>query len=265
MSATVSDGNPGYALVTGASGGIGEAIARLLARRGYRLAVAARSVEKLHELAAELGPSTRVYAGDLCEPGAPEALLRALNEDGLEIAILVNNAGTGDFASFTAANPDRLLRMIRLNVEAVTTLTRGLLPGMIVRGAGRVLNIASVASFQPGPLMAVYYASKAYVLSLSEALSEEVSGTGVSVTAVCPGPVRTGFQSAAGVPSSVVLTPFIVPSAESVARFACRAMFAGRRVAVHGAGFKLLLFLERFLPRAVAARIVHKAQERRAD
>lgn len=255
------------ALITGASGGIGAAIARILAGQGYQLLLTARNEDQLRALADELsivsGRPAVVYRSDLAIPGAAAELFANVESAGHEVSILVNNAGMGDFGPFVESDPQRLIDMVRLNVESVAVLTRAISARMVARGAGRILNLASVASFQPGPFMAAYYATKAFVLSLSEGLAEELAGSGVTVTAICPGPVGTDFHRRAGITKSGAMRPESMPDPEAVARFACAAMFRGRRVAVHGLLFRVLILVGRFLPRRSVARFVRRMQERR--
>ncbi len=227
------------ALVTGASSGIGEAIAHELAGRGHSLALAARREDRLHQLAAELaerhGVSSEVVRADLGEPAGRDALVAHLEQAGKEVGVLVNNAGFGDAGNFADADRERLLAMIRLNCEALTDLQARYLPAMVERGSGAVINIASTASFQPIPGNAVYAATKAFVLSLSEATHGELGGTGVTLTAVCPGPVRTEFPDAAGIADAEQRTPDIVwMSAEAVAKAAVDGAEKGKRVVVPG-------------------------------
>jgi uncharacterized protein len=216
------------ALVTGASGGIGLEIARVLARE-HDLVLVARSADRLHEVAAELG-GARVLAIDLAEPGAVARIV----DEVPDLDVLVNNAGLGDFAPFAEADPAKLDALIALNIGVLTKLTRAYLPGMLDRKRGRILNVASTASFQPGPLMAVYYATKAYVLSLSEALAQETRGTGVTVTALCPGPTASGSRPAprwkgrgsyggAHCPPPRRSPPTVSPRCARVTRSRCRA------------------------------------------
>jgi short-subunit dehydrogenase len=227
------------ALVTGASSGIGEAIARELAARGHSLALAARREERLDQLAADLaeqhGTACEVVRADLGEAAGRDVLAAHLEQAGKQVGILVNNAGFGDAGNFVDADRERLLAMIRLNCEALTDLQGRYLPEMVGRGAGAVINIASTASFQPIPGNAVYAATKAFVLSLSEATHGELGGTGVSLTAVCPGPVRTEFPDAAGIADAEERTPDIVwLSAEAVAKAAVEGAEKGKRVVVPG-------------------------------
>src|SRR5437016_2780642 len=185
------------ALVTGASSGIGLEIARILAA-DHDVVLAARSAAALAQLAAELGGNARVVVVDLGDASGAARLAAEVPH----VDVLVNNAGVGDFGEFASASPEKLDHMIELNVGSLTRLCRAYLPRMLQRGSGRILNVASTAAFQPGPLMAVYYASKAYVLSFSEALAEETRGTGVTVTALCPGPTASGFQAGAAMEAS---------------------------------------------------------------
>jgi short-subunit dehydrogenase len=242
------------ALVTGASSGIGLEIARILAK-DYDVVLVARRADKLEALAAEIG-GARVVAVDLADPAGPRRLIAEVPA----VDVLVNNAGFGDFGPFADAEEARLDEMIELNVGALTRLTRAYLPGMCERGQGRVLNVASTASFQPGPLMAVYYATKAYVLSLSEALAEETRGTGVTVTALCPGPTASGFQAGAAMENSRLVKGRKLPSAASVAAFGVKAMQRGDVVAVPGFANKVMAASIRVSPRPIVRRLVHRMQ-----
>jgi Short-chain dehydrogenases of various substrate specificities len=242
------------ALITGASSGIGLEIARILAP-DHDLVLVARSAAKLEAVAEELG-GARVIAADLSDPGAVAKIAAEVPS----VDILVNNAGVGDFGDFAQADVERTLAMIQLNVTSVTALARQYLPGMLERGSGRILNVASTASFLPGPLMAVYYATKAYVLSFSEAIAEEVRGTGVTVTALCPGPTGTGFQAAADMELSPLVANKKLPSATEVAAFGVKAMNNGDAVAVPGFMNKVMASSVRITPRPVIRRLVHKLQ-----
>jgi len=254
------------ALVTGASAGIGTELARLLAP-DHDLVLVARRADALHKLADELtrahGTACRVMPADLADPAAPKALFDALSAAGLTLDVLVNNAGFGDLGPFAAADLAKALRMIQVNVTALTELTGLFLPGMVARNRGRVLNVGSVAGFQPGPLMAVYYATKAFVNSFSEALHSELSGTGVTVTALCPGPVETEFAAVSGMNATRVFSPGKALGARAVAAAGLRALRAGRRLVVPGWRNKFLLFMERFTPRAVVIRAVKSVQKKR--
>lgn len=262
---------PATALITGASGGIGEAIARQLAARGAHLILVARSEGKMLALAQELsakhGIQATVIALDLTRPDAGEVLEREVQTRNLTVDILVNNAGFGGFSEFWTQDAGEINRMVAVNIAALTDLTRRFLPDMVARGRGRVLNVASTAAFLPGPLMAVYYASKAYVLSLSEGVNEELRGTGVSVTALCPGPVETGFQDAASLNESKLLSGntrnLTMLSADEVAKQGVNAMLRGQAVLVAGGVNKVQTLLPRFLPRAAVARLIARVQARK--
>lgn len=263
-------GTRSTALVTGASGGIGEAMARQLAARGANLILVARSEARLQTLAEELarqhGIRAEVIATDLSRPGAGESLQNEVEARGLQVDLLVNNAGFGGFSEFARQDAQEISEMITVNVTALTDLTRRFLPAMLQRGRGRVLNVASTAGFVPGPLMAVYYATKAYVLSFSEAVNEELRGTGLSVTALCPGPVETGFQDAATLNESRLMsgvTRLAVLDVDTVARTGVEAMLRGQGVAVAGLANKVQVSSFRLLPRSVAARIIAGVQARR--
>jgi len=243
------------ALVTGASGGIGAALARELARHGHDLVLAARGVAAMEALAAELregGAGATVIAADLARPGAAASLADEIAQRGFAIDALVNNAGLGAAGRFDRCDPVRIGEILQVNIVALTELTRLLLPGMIARGHGRVMLVASVAGFQPGPHMAAYFASKAYVLSLGEALAYELRGTGVSVTVLCPGATATNFFTTAGNDNSIMARHLrrMMP-AEDVARLGYRGLAAGRRVVITGAMNRLVALAGRFMPHRI--------------
>jgi hypothetical protein len=226
-------------LITGASGGIGEALARTFAIGGFNLILVARSADALQKLAGDLagahGVSAEAIAHDLGTPGAGAGLMQKLGEKTEKVDVLINNAGFGLIGDFAEQDEARILAMIDLNVRVLTELCRSFLPRMKARGAGGIINIASTASYQSGPYMAVYYASKAFVRSLSEALNEEMRGKGVHVMSVCPGPVRTGFQSAAHMDESIGLLRLVpAMSAQQVAKETYNAYFARRRTYIPG-------------------------------
>src|SRR6267142_3603408 len=224
---------PGHktALITGASFGIGQELARIFAREGYSLVLVARSGDKLRQLAAELekanGTRSLILASDLSAPGSAAYLHDQTTRAEIDVDVLVNNAGFGQFGLFAENDLEECLQQIQLNITTLTHLTRLYLPEMVARKSGRILNVASTAAFQPGPLMAVYYATKAYVLSLSEALAEETRGTGVTVTALCPGPTASGFQAGAAMEGSRLVRGRKLPTAASVARYGVAAMRKG--------------------------------------
>ena len=251
---------PETALVTGASGGIGEELAKLIAAGGRNVVLLARSADKLRSLAEELqrrhGISATPIATDLSRPDAADTILDTMAERSAAIDILVNNAGYAMFGPFAEADAEEQIRMLNVNVIALTALTRRLLPGMLERRRGRVLNVGSTAGFQPGPLMAVYYASKAYVLSLSEALADETAGSGVTVTCLCPGPTHTGFQSRARMGNARLLRMSAVMSAAEVARAGYDGMMAGRTLVIPGLLNKAVVQIGRFSPRKLVTRVV---------
>jgi short-subunit dehydrogenase len=251
------------ALITGASSGIGADLARLFARDGYDLVLVARREEKLRELAKDLGVTSTVIAADLSRPDAAQEIANALVEKLINIDVLVNNAGLGLAGPFIGNDFAKDLEMIQVNIVALTQLTKLLLPGMVSRRQGRILNLASTAAFQPGPLMAVYYATKAYVLSFSEALAEELRDTGVTVTALCPGPTATGFGSVAGMEQTRLFTLMKPMSSAEVAKIGYEAMKRGRRVVVTGMMNRLLVQSIRISPRRMVTTIVRKLQESR--
>ncbi len=241
------------ALVTGASGGIGSELARELARDGHDLVLSARNAAPLERLAAELqaaGAIATIVTADLAKPGGAAALAQNIAAHGLAIDVLVNNAGFGAAGRFDRIDAARTSELVQVNVVALTELTRLLLPGMIARGRGKLLLVASVAGFSPGPQMAAYFASKAYVLSLGEALAYELKGTGVTVTTLCPGPTDTAFFAVAGADDTTMARRFrrLMP-APVVARLGYRALVAGRHVIVTGLVNKILALAGRFAPR----------------
>lgn len=252
-------------LITGASEGIGKELAKIFAREGYSLVLTARNAEKLlalkGALKTEYGAEAEIFARDLAEKDAAEAVFRFTEEKGLIIDTLVNNAGFGDFGPFADSDWDKQYRMLQVNIAALTQLTRLFISGMTERGDGKILNVASTAAFQAGPLMSVYYATKAFVLSFTEALSVELKNTGVSVTALCPGPTRTGFEKNANLKNSGLFKNLKTASAETVAEYGYRKLMENKVVAVQGFANKLLIFGSKIMPRGVTRRIVYKIQK----
>ncbi len=252
------------ALITGASFGIGMEFARIFAREGYNLVLVARSADRLRQLAAELekahGARSLILAADLSDPGAPAYVLDQTTRADIPIDMLVNNAGFGQYGYFAENDLEECLRQIQLNVTALTHLTRLYLPAMIERSSGRILNVASTAAFQPGPLMAVYFATKAYVLHFSEALANELHGTGVTVTCLCPGATATEFHKRANA-TSMKLLKFGSMDAAVVAEDGYRALMAGKPVVISGVKNWLLAQSVRFSPRRLVTAIARKTQE----
>lgn len=246
-----------WTLVTGASSGIGADLAREFAKAGHNLVLVARRRERLEALAAELaagGVAVEVIEADLGDAAALERLLAELVARGITLHTLVNNAGFGLKGAFAALPADEQFAMVALNVTAPTKLSRLVLPGLIERRRGGILNVASLAGFLAGPNMAVYYATKAYLLSLSEALHEEAKPHGVTVTALCPGPVVTEFWDRAGVPMTASLRVGAMSSAD-VARAGVEGYLAGRAIVVPGTATKVGLAGMRFLPRALTRKL----------
>lgn len=243
----------GVTLVTGASAGLGVEFARQCRKRGEELVLVARRRDRLEALAAELG-SAHVVAADLASPGAPARLLAEVEGLGLRVDTLINNAGFGLSGGFAEASPERLTGMIDLNVRSLTELCRLVLPGMVERRKGAILNVASTAAFQAGPNMAVYYASKAYVLSLTEAIHQEMKGKGVKVSALCPGPTATEFfvvaESAGSTLAKMATDPVAVVSA------GLGGLDRNKAIVIPGATNKIGAFGTRLMPRAALRRIV---------
>ncbi|HJQ34177.1 MAG TPA: SDR family oxidoreductase [Pyrinomonadaceae bacterium] len=256
------------ALVTGASGGIGEELARLFAADGHDLVLVARSRDKLARLAEELEGkhkvAARVLASDLARPEAPREIFEELNGAGVVVDALVNNAGFGSYGLFAETDLKSELELLQVNVVALTHLSKLFLPGMLARRRGFVMNVASTAAFQPGPLMAVYYASKAYVLSLSEALANECEGTGVRISALCPGPTETGFVAAAGMEQSKLFDRGAM-TAREVAEAGYRGMLAGKTLVIPGFRNALVARAVGMMPRGVVTKVVRGIQEKRGS
>ncbi|MGH6872521.1 MAG: SDR family NAD(P)-dependent oxidoreductase [Rhizomicrobium sp.] len=252
------------ALVTGASGGIGVDLAECFAKDGYDLILAARSLAALQEVAAKLAAKYKVKATaiaiDLGSIGAGRTLADEIASRGLSVDALVNNAGYGTAGAFDGSSEADQLGMIDLNVRALVELTHIYWPGMLAKKRGGVLNVASTAAFQPGPLMAIYYATKAFVLSFSEALWKEAQGTGVHVSCLCPGPTASKFRERAGTGKTRLSRVGVPMSSASVARMGYRAFQRNRRVIVTGARNRVLAGLAPFLPRGMLLSMVHNLQ-----
>jgi short-subunit dehydrogenase len=253
------------ALVTGASSGIGLELARLFAGDRYDLVLVARSEGRLREIGEQLetahGIAATVVASDLSKPNAASDIVEALRAASIEIDVLVNNAGFGLSGAFIDNGPRTQLDMLQVNVVSLTELTRLLLPPMVARRSGRILNVASTAAFAPGPMAAVYGATKAYVLSLSEAIGEELRHSGVTVTALCPGPTRSGFSVAAGAGSTRLYGKQKPMNSADVARAGYEGLNKGRRVVVTGLRNKLLVQSARMSPRRVVTMVGRRLWE----
>ena len=249
-------------LITGASSGIGAALAKVFAAHGHELALVARRGDRLEALADEIAaagrPRPTVFTADLERRDGASAIAAELSSRGLEPAIVVNNAGFGLRGEAATLYRDEQLAMIDLNVRALTELSL-MFVDSVARHRGGILNVASLAAFLPGPGMAVYYASKAYVLSFSEALHRELSGRGVRVTALCPGPVPTEFQDRAGL-SLPAAARMLELSAERVAQIGYDAFMADQRVVIAGIGNRVLVSLMRLVPHALLLRLVDESR-----
>ncbi len=234
----------GTALITGASSGIGADLARQFHAAGHAVILVARRRDRLENLASELGAGARVLVADLVDPASPA---RIFAETG-PVDILINNAGFGDFGAFSVQDASRQQSMIAVNIAALTALTQLYLPAMVERRAGRILNVASIVGFMPCPGIAVYAATKAYVLSLSDALAAELAGSGVSVTCLCPGSTDTEFAEIANMRDKLAMR--MAMSSDAVARIGASATLAGKRLVVTGLGNRINSVLVRLMPRA---------------
>lgn len=255
------------ALITGASGGIGYELAKLFARDHHNLVLVARSGEKLakfaDELQTQLGISVKVIPLDLTAAPAPQFLFDQLRRESIAIDILANNAGYGIMGEFAKTPTEESLGQIQLNIMALTELTRLFVGPMIERRSGKIMNVASTAGFQPGPLMAVYYATKAYVISFSEALANELQDSGVTVTCLCPGATDTGFQRRAGTENTLLFQKLRPMDAETVARDGYRGMMAGKTLVISGFRNWLLAEATRFGPRKLVTAVSRKVMDQK--
>lgn len=253
------------AVVTGASTGIGREFADLAARDGYDVVLVARAESVLQAVAADLRQKWKrnvtVIAKDLAHPEAPREIFDAVSDAGLEVEVLVNNAGFGLLGKFWELDEREQVDMVQLNVTALTHLTRLFLPQLIARRRGMIMNVASTAAFQPGPLMSVYYATKAYVVSFSEAIYNEAREYGVTVTCVCPGPTKTEFDKRARTSNTKLFASGHVMTARQVAEIGWKAMKRGKPLVVTGALNALTAFLTRFAPIQFTASMARKMQE----
>jgi short-subunit dehydrogenase len=245
------------ALITGASGGIGLELAKIHASKGGDLVLVARNKLKLDELKSELekqfNVSVLTIGKDLALPDAVQEVYDQTSGQNIEVEYLINNAGFGDFGKFYETDWNKEFQMINLNITTLTHFTKLYLNDMIKRKSGKIMNLASTAAFQPGPTMAVYFATKAYVLSFTEAIAYEVKDTNITVTALCPGATESGFQAAASMHDSSLFKGKKLPTAEAVAKFGYNTMLKGKTIAIHGFINNLLATSVRFTPRSVVS------------
>jgi short-subunit dehydrogenase len=255
------------ALITGASLGIGEAFAHVFAKNNYDLILVARNGSKLLQLAKTLETKYKatVYplAKDLSKQNAAEDVFTEVKLKNISVHTLVNNAGFGDYGLFRESKWQKQREMIDLNMMALTHLTHLFLPSMVAQKSGGVINVASTAAFQPGPLMSVYYATKAYVLFFTEGIANELNGTGVRVSALCPGPTESGFQQAAAMGESRLVKGKKMPSSYEVAEYGYRALQKNKTVAIHGTMNYFMSLSPRFVSRKMAAGVVRKMHEKK--
>ena len=254
-----------FAVITGASSGIGLELARICAREGYDLLLVARREDRLYALREELRARFRVgveiLSGDLSLQGTPDVIFTKASPGGRFVDLLINNAGFGQFGYFRDTRWETEDQMIRLNISSLVHLTKLFLPQMLSRRSGRIMNVSSTAAFQPGPLMSVYYATKAFVESFSEALAEECRGTGVTITSLCPGPTISGFQKAAGIENIRLVRGRNIPASKDVAEYGFDAMMRGKRIAIYGWMNRAMTFSIRLAPRTFVTRIVKWIQD----
>lgn len=253
-----------HTLITGASAGIGLELARVFALHNHDLLLVARNEAALRELASELsttfGVNAKFFVADLSTPEAPRLIHEFCSQSGIDVDILVNNAGFGDYGPFHELDRQHQLDKIVVNIASLVDLTHRFLPGMVGRKSGKILNVASTAAFQPGPYMSVYYATKSFVLHFSEAISVELEGTGVTVTALCPGATQSEFQARANLNGSRLFDGRTLPTSKEVAEYGYASLMRGKRVAIHGFLNAVLAISVRFSPRGLVLRIARFIQ-----
>jgi len=252
------------ALITGASGGIGYELCQQFAKNGYNLILVARDEEKLKKYAAEFKKNheteSTIIIKDLSSTTAADEILHQLKHEKMSVDVLVNNAGFGSYGKFAETDVKKQLSMMQVNMVTLTHLTKLLLPEMLEKKSGKILNVASTAAFFPGPLMAVYYATKAFVYSFSQAIRQELKGTGVSVTVLCPGPTSTGFEKGADLQSSKLFKSGLM-DAKTVAEIAFKALMKNKAMIIPGFRNKVRIALGTLIPRNLMPGIVESAQK----
>jgi uncharacterized protein len=250
------------ALITGASNGIGLELAKIHASKGGNLVLVARNKTRLEELKKELENqfkvSVYIIGKDLSMPDSAQEVYNETNNQNIQVNLLINNAGFGDFGMFTETDWNKELQMINLNITTLAQFTKLYLRDMVKRRSGKIMNVASTASFQPGPTMAVYCATKAFVLSFSEAVGNEVSDKGITITTLCPGATATGFQAAGGLDESKLFKGKKLPTAAEVAAYGYKSMLKGKSVAIHGLMNYIMSNSVRFIPRAMVLKVSRK-------
>jgi short-subunit dehydrogenase len=254
------------ALITGASHGIGLELATIHASKGDDLVLVARNKSKLEEVKTILENKYKVkvytIGKDLSGMNAAEEVYNETIKQGIQIDYLINNAGFGDFGMFTDTDWNKEQQMINLNITTLTQFTKLYVKDMVKRRSGKIMNVASTAAFQSGPTMAVYFATKAYVLSFSEAVNNEVSDKGVTITTLCPGPTESGFQAAAAMEESGLVKGKKMPTSKEVAEYGYAAMMKGKTIAIHGLMNRILANSVRFMPRAIVVKVTRKIQDK---
>lgn len=255
------------ALITGGASGLGYEFAVLLAKDAYHLILIDINSDKLKETKKELEDhyptQVTTITKDMSKQNSSSELFEEIKETPIDV--LINNAGFGLYGHFHETNWEREASMLNLHIMATTHLTKLILKGMVERGSGKVLNMSSLAAFQPGPLMSIYYASKAYILSFSEAIANELKGTGVTVTVLCPGQTKTSFQEVVSEGTSENKIGFNIATPDEVAQYGYKAMLKGKSVAIPGTFNKFLSILPRIMPRNIATAIVRKIQEKNRE
>jgi len=256
-----------YTLITGATSGIGYEMSLLCAQKGHNLVLTGRNTVVLQkmkeELSARYSVSVKTIVADLSLPDSAIEIYRQVKDNKIDIDILINNAGFGNFGPFSESDWAMEIKMMHVNIISLTHLTKLILQDMLKRNEGKICNIASTAGFRPGPLMAVYFATKAYVLSFSEAIAEEVRGTGVSVTTLCPGATKTNFTKTAGLDDSQFLQLKTMALPEDVAAYGYKHLMHGDGVVIHGVFNRILLFVQRFIPRKLVSFVSRIIKEKK--